>query len=85
MSRNITITLTDMEYKALEVVAYSPTEWVENVTKVRAEKAIKTITDDLIQQKLDAGEPISGTREEIFNSADLQTAQEITDGIDEQS
>lgn len=82
MSRQITITLTDMEYKAMEVIAYDPTEWVENVTKVRAEKAIKKITDDIIQQKLDAGEPISGTREEIFLNADLQTAKEMTDTLD---
>ena len=43
MAQNITITLTDTEYKAMEVIAYSPQEWVENVTKVRAQKAINSI------------------------------------------
>jgi len=79
MSQTITITLTDMEYKAMQVIAYDPADWVENVTKVRAQKAIKRLTDEIIQEKLNAGEPISGTREEIFTNADLQTAQEIAD------
>jgi hypothetical protein len=78
----ITITLTDTEYKAMEVIAYSPQEWVENVTKVRAEKAIKKITDEIVQQKLDAGESITSTREQLFLDADLQTAKERTDAED---
>jgi len=79
MSQTITITLTDMEYKAMQVIAYDPADWVENVTKVRAQKAIKRLTDEIIQEKLNAGEPISKKKKKIFTNADLQTAQEIAD------
>ena len=82
MSQTITITLTDDEYRAMEVIAYSPQEWVENVAKVRAQKAIKKITDEIVQQKLNAGETISGTRDEIFANAELQTARSRTDAED---
>lgn len=82
MSQTITITLTDDEYRAMEVIAYSPQEWVENVAKVRAQKAIKQIVDEIIQQKLNAGETISGTRDEIFANAELQTARSRTDAED---
>lgn len=82
MAVDITITLSEVEYKAMTVIAYSPQEWAENVTKVRAQKAIKTIANDIIQETLEAGGTISGTAEEIVAAADLQTAQEITDAED---
>jgi len=82
MSETITITLTDTEYKAMEVIAYSPQEWVENVAKVRAQKAINSIAEGIIKQTLADGGSISGTNEQIVANATLQTAKEITDAED---
>ena len=82
MSHEITITLTDVEYKAMTVIAYSPQEWVQNVAKVRAKKAIISISDKLIADALAAGSSISGTREEMVTNADLPTAKELTDAAD---
>jgi hypothetical protein len=82
MSHEITITLTDVEYKAMTVIAYSPQEWVQNVAKVRAKKAIISISDKLIADALAAGSSISGTREEMITNADLPTAKELTDAAD---
>lgn len=49
MSQTITITLTDTEYKCMEYAAYNVTDWVENATKVRAEKAKKVIIALLVE------------------------------------
>jgi hypothetical protein len=82
MAQNITITLTDTEYKAMEVIAYSPQEWVENVTKVRAQKAINSIAEGIIKETLAGGGSISGTNEEIVANATLETAKQRTDAED---
>ena len=49
MSQTITITLTDTEYKCMEYVAYNVTDWAENATKVRAEKAKEVIIALLVK------------------------------------
>ena len=74
--KTITITLTDAEYKALQVIAISPEDWVDNLTKDRARIAIDEIVAGVVKTKLDNGEPIIGTREEIVLDADIETASE---------
>ena len=49
MSQTITITLTDTEYKSMEYAAVSVSDWVENATKVRAEKAKEVIIAILVK------------------------------------
>ncbi len=46
---SITVKLTDTEYKAMQFIAMSPQEWVENSAKNRARKAIDSICEILIE------------------------------------
>ena len=46
---NITVELTDTEYKAMQFIAMSPQEWVDNSVKNRARKAIDSICEILIE------------------------------------
>jgi hypothetical protein len=72
----ITINLSDAQYKALETVAVSPEEWAKNAVYVRCQNAIEDIVNAEVQRKLDAGEPITGSKEDIVLAADVETAAE---------
>lgn len=76
MSKNITIVLSDAEYKALGVVAVSPEEWIENAAKERSRIAIDEIVNAEVQRKLTAGETISGSKEDIVIAAKVESAAE---------
>lgn len=76
MSQTYTITLTDAQDKALNYVAISTQEWIENAVFHRADVAIEEIVNAEIQRKLAAGETISGTKEEIVLAADIETGAE---------
>lgn len=82
MSEQITIELTDAEYKALAYVAYDPREWVENFTKNRCRKAMDEIVNEQVQQALNSGGTVSGTKEEIVLNANISSAKELTDAED---
>jgi hypothetical protein len=71
-----TITLSQAEDKALQSVAVSAQEWIDNVVHERCRIAIDAIVAQLVQEKLAAGEPIVGTKEELVMAADIQTAAE---------
>jgi hypothetical protein len=66
-----TIELSDAQNKALGFVAASQQEWIENVVKDRCRIAIDDIVKKEIDRKLNAGETISGSKEDIVNAADL--------------
>ena len=53
--KTYTITLSDAEDKALGVIAFSKTEWIQNAAAVRAQVAIEEIVADEVQRKLAAG------------------------------
>jgi hypothetical protein len=76
MSVSYTITLSDAQNKALEIVAADPQEWIENAVFVRCEQSIEEIVAAEVQRKLAAGETISGTKEDIVLAADIETAAE---------
>lgn len=71
-----TITLTDAEDKALKYVAFNAQDWIENVIKNRCRQAIDEIVDIEIKNKLDAGQPISGSRDDIVLASTLKSAAE---------
>lgn len=73
---NFTITLSDAETKALAYVATSPQEWIENAVKNRCAAAIEEIAAAEIQQKLAAGQTVSGTKEQIVLAANIKSAAE---------
>ena len=71
-----TITLTDAEHKALAVVAVSPEDWINNAIHARCRIAIDEIVAAEVQRKLAAGEPITGTKDDIVLAAPIKSAAE---------
>jgi hypothetical protein len=76
MSTTYTITLSDAEDKALQSVALSVQEWIDNAVHTRCSNAIDEIVNAEVQRKLAAGETISGTKDDIVLAADIETAAE---------
>jgi hypothetical protein len=73
---NFTITLSDAEHKALAHVALSPEDWINNAVHERCRIAIEEIVAAEVQRKLAAGEPITGTKDDIVMAAQIETAAE---------
>lgn len=69
-----TITLSDAEDKALHVVAVSGQDWIDNAVHERARIAIDEIVNAEVQRKLAAGEPITGTKDDIVMAANVESA-----------
>lgn len=66
---NITITLTETQYKGLEYAALSPEEWAINAVTERCRIANDEIVQLTVQHCLDNGEAIPLTREAIVAHA----------------
>lgn len=71
-----TITLSDAEDKALGSVALSQNEWINNAVHERCRIAIDEIVNEEVQRKLAAGEPITGSKDEIVMAANIESAAE---------
>lgn len=69
-----TITLSDAENKALGVIALSQQDWINNAVHERCRIAIEEIISAEVQRKLAAGEAITGTKEDIVNAANIESA-----------
>jgi hypothetical protein len=69
-----TITLSDAEDKALGVVAFSQNDWIQNAVHERCRIAIEEIINAEVQRKLAAGEPITGSKEDIVIAAKIESA-----------
>lgn len=76
MAKTYTITLSDAEDKALGYVAFSQQDWIDNAVHERCRIAIDEIVNAEVQRKLAAGETISGSKEDIVNAANIQSAAE---------
>ena len=76
MTKQYIITLTDAEDKALSVVALSQQDWIDNAVHNRCRIAIEEIVNAEVQRKLAAGEPITGSKEDIVLAAQVETAAE---------
>ncbi len=66
---NITITLTDTQYKGLEYAAASPEDWAENAVTERCRIANDEIVQLYTNRALDEGVQIPATRELIVADA----------------
>ena len=71
-----TITLSAAEDKALGVVALSQDDWIQNAVHERCRIAIEEIVNAEVQRLLAAGQPITGSKEDIVNAAPIQSAAE---------
>lgn len=78
-----TIELTDVEQKSMEYVAVSVNDWIQNAVHERARLAGDELAQDDMKAKIEAGEPISGTRDEIIMASELPNAQERSDAATE--
>ncbi len=76
MSHTITLTLSDAEFKALGVMSVSQEEWINNAVHERCRIAIEEIVAAEVQRKLTAGDPITGTKDDIVMAADIESAAE---------
>jgi hypothetical protein len=72
-----TVTLTDAEDKALHVVATSAQDWIDNAVHNQCRIAIEQIVAEEVQRKLNEGETISGTKEEIVLAAQVKSAAQV--------
>jgi hypothetical protein len=71
-----TITLSNAEDKALNAVAISAQDWIDNAIHERCRIAIEEIVNAEVQRKLAAGESITGSKEDIVLAADIESAAE---------
>lgn len=71
-----TITLSAAEDKALKSVAFSAQDWIDNAIHERCRIAIEEIVAAEVQRKFAANEPITGSKEDIVNAANIETAAE---------
>jgi hypothetical protein len=69
-----TITLTDVEQKAMEYISTDVEFWIQNAVHERARLAIEELVQNHINEKLAAGESVSGTKDEIAMKSDLPNA-----------
>ena len=69
-----TITLSEAENKALGYVAVSQNDWIQNAIKERCRIAIEEIIASEVQRLLAAGQPITGTKDDIVVAAPIKSA-----------
>jgi hypothetical protein len=67
--QDITISLTETEFKALNVAALSPQEWAKNAVKSRAQIAIDEIVQLCVAKSLEEQVQIPSSKEEIVDLA----------------
>jgi hypothetical protein len=71
-----TITLSAAEDKAIHVVAMDAQEWIDNAVHHRCYAAIEEIVAAEVQRLLAAGQPITGTKDDIVMNAPIKSAAE---------
>ena len=71
-----TITLSDAEDKALHFVAVSAQDWIDNAVHERCRIAIDEIVNAEVQRLLAAGQPITGSKDDIVVAANVESAAE---------
>lgn len=74
MAKTYTVILSDAEDKALAWVAKDNQAWIDNAVRTRCRIAIEDIVAAEVKRKIEAGEAISGSKEEIVLAADLLSA-----------
>jgi hypothetical protein len=71
-----TVTLSAAEDKAIHAVAIDAQEWIDNVVHHRCSVAIEEIVAAEVQRLLAAGQPITGTKDDIVLAAAIKSAAE---------
>ena len=84
--KNYTVTLTESEDKAMQWVAYSVQEWIDNVVKNRARKAIEQIYSNEVD-RMNADPEITSIpadKNKVVLDADIESAKTRQDKFDEE-
>jgi len=76
-----TVTLTEAEDKAMQWIAYSVQEWIDNMVANRARKAIDNIYSNEVERMTADPEidSIPADKDAVVMAADIKTAKERTD------
>jgi hypothetical protein len=78
---DITVTLTPVQYKAFQYIAYSPEEWIQNAATSRALSAIDEVVKNEVQRMMN--DPtvtiIPADKDTIVMNCIQPTAQETQD------
>jgi hypothetical protein len=79
-----TVELTDAEDKAMQHIAISVQEWVDNAIKNRARQGIETIYNNEVQRMTDDPDisSIPADKNQVVLDADIKTAKEISEEAD---
>lgn len=77
MSITYSVTLNEAQDKAFRHIALDPQEWLTNVTMNRVNAAIEQIARAEVDRKLAAGEPISGTKEDLVLASDIKSVVQM--------
>jgi hypothetical protein len=80
-----TITLSDVEQKAMEHISTDVDFWIQNAVHERARLAIEEMVQTHINEKLAKGETISGTKEEIVMTTHLLNAVQRNEQVMKQA
>ena len=78
------VELTEAEQKALSCVAIDPNDWIQNVVHERCRIAMEEIVAVEVQRLLNSGQPITGSKDDIVLAADIETAAERQDRLEEE-
>lgn len=78
------VELSEAEDKALHHIAASAQEWIDNLVHERCRIAIDEIVNTEVQRKLAIGESITGTKEDIVIAANVETAIERSNRLEEE-
>ena len=73
------IKLTDVEQKAMEYITTDVDFWIQNAVHDRARRAAEELVSNYINARMEKGEPIWGTKEEIVLTGGMPNAQERSD------
>jgi hypothetical protein len=78
---DITVTLTPVQYKAFQYVAYSPEEWIQNAATSRALSAIDEVVKNEVQRMMNDPNVtiIPADKDTIVLNCIQPTAQQIQD------
>ena len=80
-----TITLSSAEEKALNFVAISADYWIQTAVHERCRIAIEEIVASEVERITASGGTISGTKEDIVNSAPIKSALERQTALEAQT
>jgi hypothetical protein len=78
---DITVTLTSVQYKAFQYVAYSPEEWIQNAVTSRALLAIDEVYKNEVQRMMNdpTVTSIPADKDTIVMNCVEFTAQQVQD------